>query len=110
MKTTTPKLFWGDSQGVEIKGNGNISVEMKEGRKEIHMDVYYVLDLPESLPSVGQLAEHGCSLHFENMKCKISDKQGRFVAVVKMSKNEYFPLSFDQIIPIAHAIKNEDLV
>ena len=80
---------------VQAKGNGIIVVETKKGARYIS-DVLLVSDLEKNLLSVGQLVEHGYSIHFEEECCKIFDKGGRsqVVAKVKMEKNRSFPLTF----------------
>ncbi|KAF8377139.1 hypothetical protein HHK36_030512 [Tetracentron sinense] len=61
---------------VQAKGKGTIAIETKKGTKYIQ-DVLLVPDLEQNLLSVGQLVEHGYSIHFEENSCKIYDKGGR---------------------------------
>ncbi|XP_059627041.1 uncharacterized protein LOC132269821 [Cornus florida] len=80
---------------VQANGKGTIAIETKKGRKHIR-DVLLVSDLEQNLLSVGQLVEHGYSIHFDEDFCKIYDKGGQnhIVAKIKMSKNRSFPLTF----------------
>jgi transposase InsO family protein len=88
------KVKLGNGEHVEVKGKGTIGVTTKHGRKVIH-DTLYVPELDENLLSIGQLLEHGYSLNFENRECRIFDSKRRSVAVVKMTSNRSFPLSFN---------------
>lgn len=46
---------------------------------------------------MGQIVEHGNSVHFENGGCVIYDKgqNGKIIKSVKMEKNKSFPLVFN---------------
>jgi transposase InsO family protein len=88
------KVKLGNGEHVEVKGKGTIGVTTKHGSKVIH-DTLYVPELDENLLSIGQLLEHGYSLNFENRECRIFDSKRRSVAVVKMTSNRSFPLSFN---------------
>lgn len=88
------KVKLGNGEHVEVKGKGSIGVTTKQGSRVIH-DTLYVPELDENLLSVGQLLEHGYSLNFENRECRIFDSERRSVAIVKMTSNRSFPLSFN---------------
>ncbi|XP_038987029.1 uncharacterized protein LOC120112232 [Phoenix dactylifera] len=64
----------GNGALVEVKGKGTIGVQSKRGAEHIH-DVLFVPDLDQSLLSVGQLVEHGYSIHFEDGECIIFDNK-----------------------------------
>lgn len=57
---------------VQVQGKGTIGIETKKGTKFI-WDVLLVPDLEQNLLSVGQLVEHGYSIHFEDDGCIIYD-------------------------------------
>ncbi|XP_058763264.1 uncharacterized protein LOC131636669 [Vicia villosa] len=88
------KVKLGNGQHVEVKGKGSIGVTTKQGSKVMH-DTLYVSELDKNLLSIGQLLEHGYSLNFDNRECRIFDSERRSVAVVKMTSNRSFPLSFN---------------
>ncbi|KAG6419902.1 hypothetical protein SASPL_116414 [Salvia splendens] len=85
----------GNGALVKAQGKGTISVDTKKGMKRIS-DVLLVPNLRQNLLSVGQLIEHGYTVHFEGNSCVILDKEGakQIVAKIQMEKSRSFPLTF----------------
>ncbi|KAG6391565.1 hypothetical protein SASPL_149321 [Salvia splendens] len=85
----------GNGALVKAQGKGTISVDTKKGKKRIS-DVLLVPDLRQNLLSVGQLIEHGYTVHFEGNSCVILDQEGakQIVAKIQMEKSRSFPLTF----------------
>ena len=89
--SSNSQVKMGNGALVQSKGKGTIAIETKKGKKYIK-DVLLVPDLEQNLLSVGQLVDHGYSIHFEDNSCKIYDKGGsnQVVAKIKMEKIEVF--------------------
>ncbi|KAG6382357.1 hypothetical protein SASPL_157974 [Salvia splendens] len=78
----------GNGELLEVKGKGNVLLEGTEGMKLLS-DVYFVPKLDQNLLSVGQLVEKGMSVTFENQRCVISSKDGKFLFKIPM-QNKVF--------------------
>jgi transposase InsO family protein len=87
------RVRMGNGEMVEVKGKGSIGVQTKKGRKVMH-DVLFVPDLNQNLLSLGQLLEHGYSLHFRGRGCTIYDQTNKNVVEIKMGQHRSFPLTF----------------
>ncbi|XP_059670703.1 uncharacterized protein LOC132316214 [Cornus florida] len=75
--SSNSQVRMGNGALVQAKGKCTIAIETKKGRKHIR-DVLLVPDLEQNLLSVGQLVEHGYSIHFDEDSCKIYDKESYF--------------------------------
>ncbi|RDX58470.1 hypothetical protein CR513_62213, partial [Mucuna pruriens] len=61
---------------VQSKGKGTVMLETKKGTKFIK-DFLLVPNLKENLPSIGQMLEKGCALHFKGDICTIYDNYNK---------------------------------
>ena len=55
----------GNSEALEVKGRGTVSILTIPGIKTIFYDLY-THDMSQNLLSVGQMLENNYSLHFKN--------------------------------------------
>ena len=85
--TYTIKL--GDNYYIQESGKGAISVLTKQDEVKVIHDVYYVPSLSHSLINVGQLAENGYKVIFDDVSCTILGKlpSRELVAKVQMTPN-----------------------
>ncbi|KAA8525231.1 hypothetical protein F0562_007086 [Nyssa sinensis] len=73
-KSINSQVKMGNGALVQAQGKGTIGIETKKGTKFIR-DVLLVPDLENNLLSVGQLVEHGYSVHFKDDCCIIYDER-----------------------------------
>jgi hypothetical protein len=73
----------GNGQHVEVKGKEVVVLETLSSIKYIS-DVLFVLEINQSLLSVGQMMEKNYSLLFKDMKCTIFDPSGTKLMIVDM--------------------------
>ena len=83
----------GNKKRLEILGKGEMQVPTRQGTMKVK-NIYYTLDLKQSLLSIGQMREKNYELVFEDKMCKIYDKNhgGRLVTTIQMTKNKLFPI------------------
>ncbi|XP_058004059.1 retrovirus-related Pol polyprotein from transposon TNT 1-94 [Hevea brasiliensis] len=86
------KVRIGDGRLVDVKGKRAVAVQTSSGIKVIS-DVLYVLEISQSLLSVGQLLDKNYTLVFKDRNCEISDPIGVKKFLVKMNKRS-FPLNW----------------
>jgi len=84
-----------DEKILDIIGKGEMQVLKKKGAMKVK-NIYYTLNLKQSLLSIGQMLEKNYKLVFEDKMCKIYDKNHgkRLVTIVHMTKNKLFPFKF----------------
>lgn len=86
----------GDGKYVKAEGKGEIAVQSKQGSTKFIKDVLYVPSLSQNLLSVGQLAQKGYMLNFNENSCSIIDKKAnQLITKVQMTSNKVFPLFMD---------------
>ncbi|KAF7843909.1 Retrovirus-related Pol polyprotein from transposon TNT 1-94 [Senna tora] len=83
---------FGNNTNISILGKGQISIRLKDGTQNFISDVFYAPGLHHNLLSMGQLSEKGYDMRVHQGFCTLFDKNGRFVAKVKMTPNRLFPL------------------
>ncbi|TXG64991.1 hypothetical protein EZV62_011985 [Acer yangbiense] len=86
------KVNMGNGDLVKSKGKGTVDVQTKKGTRFIK-DVLLVPSLDQNLLSVGQMMQHGFSLHFKGNLCRIFDKKHDMeIAEVNMGRSINFPI------------------
>jgi GAG-pre-integrase domain len=109
--TITTQITMCNGAVMKSKGKRTIAVTSKKGRMLIH-DVLFVPDLAQNLLGVGQLIEHGHTVHFEGVTCKIYDKvenKRELMAVVYMKWNRKFSLTLRPVRSVALKVDVGDL-
>ncbi|XP_031281900.1 uncharacterized protein LOC116140401 [Pistacia vera] len=82
-KLYSSRVKIGNGDSVEVKGIGDVAIQIQSGTKIIP-NVLYVPEINQNLLSVGQMLEKGYSLHFQNQACVILDGDGNELMCVKM--------------------------
>ena len=93
----------GNCEYILVIGKGTIVIESLTCLKLVY-DVLFVLDIDQNLLSVGQLADKGFKVHFEDKNCIIKDCKGREVFNIKV-KGKSFTLNMledEQVATIQH--------
>lgn len=103
--TYKSKVKVGNSEAVEVKGRGTVSISTISGIKTIS-DVLYTPDMSQNLLSVGQMLENNYSLYFKNRECVVSDPSGVELFYVKMS-NIMFSIDWEKITEQAYTITSQ---
>ena len=83
---------FGNNAYIPILGIGQISIRLKDGSQNFISDIFYAPGLYHNLLSMRQLSEKGYNMHIHQGYCTMIDKNGRFIAKVKMTPNRLFPL------------------
>ena len=73
--TYKSKVKVGNSEAVEFKGRGTMSISTISCIKTIS-DVLYTPNMSQNLLMVGQMVENNYSLHFKNREYVVSDPSG----------------------------------
>ena len=103
--TYKSKVKVGNSETVEVKGRGTVSISTISGIKTIS-DVLYTPDMSQNLLSVGQMLENNYSLYFKNRECVVSDPSEVELFYVKMS-NRMFSVDWEKITEQAYTITSQ---
>ena len=98
----------GDSKHIAIKGKGTISIPTCHGTKLI-TTVLYVSDIDHNLLSVGQQAEKGYKVPFNNDYCLIKDANDSNLFRIMMKGKNFVvnPLEEEQIAFPVTRVENE---
>ena len=83
---------FGNNTDIPILGKGRISIRLKDGSHNSISDVFYAPGLHHNLLSMGQLSDKGYDMQIHQGYCTMYDKNGRFIAKVKMTLSHLFPL------------------
>jgi len=82
-KTHSSKVKIGNGDYIEVKGIGDITIDVGSGTKII-FDVLYVPEINQNLLSVGQLLEKGYVVVFKDKTCEVFDIIGFKLMSIKM--------------------------
>ena len=80
----------GDGRSLKIKGIGEVIIKVESNDKIIELsfkNTLYVPDMNANLISIGQLAEKGCKITFENKKCLIRINEKHTIEGVRCEHN-----------------------
>ena len=68
-------------------------ISLKNGKHQFISNVYFVLDMKNSILSLGQLLEKGYDIHMRNQSISIRDQHANLIANVPMMNNRMFLLN-----------------
>jgi hypothetical protein len=83
-------IMVGDGRSLKIKGIGEVIIKVESNDKIIELsfkNTLYVPDMNANLISIGQLAEKGCKITFENKKCLIRINEKHTIEGVRCEHN-----------------------
>ena len=91
-KMVKSTIKFGNNTNIPILGKGQITIKLKDGSQNFIYDVFYTLGLHLNLLSMRQRSEKVFNMKIYQGYCTLIDKNGRFVAKVKMTHDRLFPL------------------
>jgi len=103
-KTHSSKVKIGNGDYIEVKGIGDIVIDVGSGTKLIS-DVLYVPEINQNLLSVGQLLEKDYVVVFKDKTCKIFDTTGIKLLSIKM-KGKSFSVNLQTNLDYSSAVNS----
>ena len=109
-ETVKSTVKFGNNSNIPILGKGRVAIRLKDGSQNFISDVFYAPGLHHNLLSMGQLSEKGYNMQICDGYCTLIDKNGRFIAKVKMTPNRLFPLKVqhEKFLYLNSSIQNDD--
>ncbi|RDX94009.1 hypothetical protein CR513_23663, partial [Mucuna pruriens] len=109
-ETVKSTVKFGNNTNISILGKCRIAIKVKNGSQNFIYDVFYIPGLHHNLLSMRQLSEKGYNMQILDGYCTLIDKNGRFIAKVKMTPNRLFPLKVDhkELSCLSSFIPNND--
>jgi len=87
-KTYSSKVKIGNGDYIEVKGIGDIAIDVDSDTK-IFSDVLYVPEINQNLLSVGQLLEKGYVVVFKDKTCEVFDTTDIKLMSIKMKGKSF---------------------
>ncbi len=91
-RTVQGTVRFGDGSVVPIEGRGIVTFLGKTGEKIKIADVLYIPRLKNSIISLGQLDERGCSVQIEKGVLRVWDRRRRLLVKILRGKNHLYVL------------------
>lgn len=108
-ESTYKRVVIANNEQVEIKGTGEVELELEDGSDIKIRNVNYVPSLCTNLLSVCQITKDGKKVKFEKGLCKIESRNGDLLAIATI-KNGMYKLNVREQDESAYLVKSEDKI